>query len=417
MDINFRYGRETMTITINEANVAGVIGNTMTGVIDPGAEIRRALNQPIASPRLQEIIDRQKPARVVIVVTDVSRPIPYRDLLPALLNVIHETGLGPEQVSFVIATGAHRPNTDEENQEVFGNLVRQYNFSNHDCDNDLAFLGHLSNGTELWINRQVANADMVITIGAIMPHNLAGFSGGPKLILPGVAGRRTIEENHRMMNQAGVGPGQLSDNPIQQQMLEAARMVGVDFVLNVVLDWHNGISRAFAGHPEAAWRAGCQYARHIYEQPLPDKAEVVIAGAGGYPRDANLYQAVKALVNAGRMVKSGGTVVLLAKCQQGMGDPQFARWMDGVQEPEEVLARFRRQGFILGGHKAYVLCKQLKDKEVVMISHLDQAQQRLAVFRHAADWPTAENYLKKKHGVNYRALILPQAGLVFPLSH
>lgn len=416
MDVAFKYGMETLYINTNDKNVASIIEPNLPPADNTKEEIKHSLTNPIKSLSLKDIVMEKRPGSVAIVVADISRPIPYMDILPAVLKEFENGGVNKEQISFIIATGAHRPNTEKETKEVFGSLTKHYRFINHDCDNKLTSLGFLNNGTELLINTIVARADMVVTIGCIMPHNLAGFSGGPKLLVPGVAGRKTIECNHRMMNNQGVGPGMLVNNPIPSQMMEGARRVGLNFSINVVLNQQNQIIKSFAGDMEAAWLAGCSYCQRVYQLSLPAPEEVVIAGAGGYPRDLNLYQAIKALVNGDRLTKPGGTIVLVAQCQEGMGDPLFEKWLNEARTPKDILYRFKSEEFKIGAHKAYVICEVLKNKEVILISDLAKSKNQVPLLKSVGDWEIAEKLLIKKHGSDYRALILPFAGLVFPLS-
>nr|WP_315989287.1 nickel-dependent lactate racemase [Desulforamulus aquiferis] len=254
----------------------------------------------------------------------------------------------------LIATGAHRPNTDDEIRNTFGALAKEIKIQNHNCDKDLVLIGMLGDGIELLVNSEISGAELIITVGAIMPHNLAGFSGGPKLIMPGICGRKTIEHNHRMMTKGGVGPGKILDNPIHNQILEAARLVGVDFTINIVLNHNNEIAGIFSGELETAWREGCKFSESMHRLPLPAQEEVVIAGGGGYPRDLNLYQAVKALVNASKVCKKGGTIVLIARCQEGMGDAIFEEWIN-CGSVSKVLQHFKEKGFELGGIKLRVV--------------------------------------------------------------
>lgn len=416
MEFLIPYGKTVLPISLDKENVADCIALPKDLTTQGQEIVAAALSTPIESPKLQKLAQQKKHGPVIILVTDVSRPIPYREVLPPVLQELKKGGITDQEIKFIIATGAHRPNTAAENRQVFGSLVDQYPFVNHDCDNNLKNLGTLTDGVELQINAEVADAGLLLTIGCIMPHNLAGFSGGPKMILPGVAGRKTIEANHSLLNQRHVGPGEIENNPISQQMLEALRLTGVAFSLNVILNSQNKIIRAYAGHPVVAWQVGCQHCRQLYQLALPAPAEVVIVGGGGYPRDANLYQAVKALVNGSRFVKEGGTIVLLAKCQEGMGEPLFKQWMQEAKNPEEVLARFKATGFQLGAHKAYILCKILKNKEVILVSDLANTDQQVPLLKNAANWESAAKFIVEKHGANYRALILPLAGLVFPLS-
>lgn len=416
MEISLPYGRGNLPITLPDQNVAGIVRPKLPPAQDPKAIIKEALTNPIASATLAELITQHEPAQIVILTTDVSRPIPYQDLLSEILQQLIAGGAKPQQISFIIATGAHRPNTEQEIREVFGPLAEEYAITNHDCDHDLVNLGQLQNGTELWLNRQVAEADFLITTGCILPHNLAGYSGGPKLILPGVAGRKTIEQNHSLMMSQQIGPGKLQGNPVHQQMLEAARRVGVHFNINVLLNEGNQISHCLAGQLEQSWFKGCQVCYDSYHQPLPKPAEVVVAGAGGYPRDLNLYQAVKALLNGAKLTKPGGTVVMVGQCAEGMGEPLFKQWMQRAGTPEELVAIFKKRDFLLGAHKAYVLCKELKNKEVILLSDLAKSDQPVPLLKNVATWQEVEVMLLQRHGSDYRALILPFAGLVFPLS-
>lgn len=415
MEILINYGSHTFPINIETQNLAGILSLNFPGTSDPLAEIQRAMNKPYKSDTLLEIARKKKPKKTVIVVTDVSRPVPHALIIPEIIRELRTAGLREQQISLVIATGAHRPNSAEEIKKSFGFLGDAIEIVNHDCDKELVSLGSLTEGTELLINKEVASAELLITVGAIMPHNLAGFSGGPKLIMPGVAGRKSIEHNHRMMNNREVGPGKTVHNPIHNQIMEAANLVSVDFILNVVLNHNNEIARAFAGNMEIAWEEGCKFCLKSHQVNIPSPEDVVIAGAGGYPRDSNLYQAVKALVNASKMCKKGGTLVLVARCQEGLGDPHFEKWINSGSVAQ-VLALFKEKGFQLGGHKAYLLCNLLKDYEVVMLSELPDAKDKIPFFSHADKWCEAEKFIKKRHGNNYRALILPLAGLVFPLS-
>ena len=416
MEVLFHYGRQAVPIQIKDHNVAGIVGPDLPAAGNRREEIEKSLANPIASPGLQEIVRKKRPDSIAILVTDISRPIPYQELLEAVLREILADGARKEDIFFMIATGAHRPNTKTEIHEVFDSLADRYSFMNHDCDRDLVYLGTLTGGAELYVNKRVAGAGMVITTGCILPHNLAGFSGGPKLVMPGVAGRKTIEQNHSMMTGQGVGPGKTMNNPIQDMIMEAAQRVGVDFSVNVILNEQNEIVKCFAGELKNSWLAGSRFCQDIYRQTLPGPEEVVIAGAGGYPRDLNLYQAAKALVNGARLVKPGGTVVLLAQCQEGLGEPLFQQWMEQGKTPEDVVRRFEEQGFVLGGHKAYVICNVIKNKEVILISDLAKTKNPVPLLKNAGDWETAEKMIIQRHGPNYRALIVPFAGLVFPLS-
>ncbi|GAB6158852.1 nickel-dependent lactate racemase [Desulfotomaculum varum] len=416
MDIPFRYGDQTVTIKIKDHNLAGIVQTSLPAALNQPAEVKNALAHPIGSSKLRHLVLKKRPASIAILVADVSRPIPYRIILEPVLQEILTAGIKKEQVNFIIATGAHRPNSASEIKKLFGPLAEQYMFLNHDCDRYLVNLGRLPGGAELFINKRVIEAAMVIIVGCIMPHNLAGFSGGPKLILPGVAGRKTIEQNHGMLTCQGVGPGQITGNPVSRQILDAAQRVGVDFAVNVIINEKNEIIKCLAGDLTASWLAGCSCCHNLYRQNLPAPQQVVVAGAGGYPRDINLYQAVKALINGAGLAVAGGTVVLLARCQEGIGEPVFQQWLEQARSPQDIINKFHEQGFVLGGHKAYLLSKIMQKKEIILISDLAGSQNPVPLLKNAIDWQSAERMLIRKYGPAYRALAVPFAGLVFPLS-
>lgn len=414
MSVQIKFGHGQLEVKPD--NITAIVNIECQGNADGSVEISRALSQPIGSNRLSEITRKKKPDKIAIIVTDISRPVPYKDILPVILKELKESGISDHKISIYIATGAHRPNSDKEISEVFGPLRDRFQIINHNCDGELVSLGYLSGGNELFINSSVARSDLIITIGAIMPHNLAGFSGGPKLIMPGIAGRKTIENNHRLMMGKQVGPGKVTGNPVHLQIIEAARLAQVAFSLNIVMNQNNEVIKAFAGDIAAAWEMGCNFCREVHAINMPEAEEVVIAGAGGYPRDINLYQAIKAAVNASKLCKQGGTIVLVAKCQDGMGDPIFKEWVARAKNHNDILDRFSQEGFILGGHKAYVLSRLLQKHDIVLISQMPEARKNVPIIEHADNWLQAERYLKEKHGQNYRALILPLAGLIFELS-
>jgi len=284
---------------------------------------------------------------------------------------LHQIGIKKENTIFIIATGIHRSNSPEEIKEMFGeDIFSNYKFINHDCDDPhLKDLGNLKSGNKLWVDPITSDIDFIITTGVIVPHYFAGFSGGRKSILPGICGRKTIEANHSRMVHADSRAGNLKGNPVHQEMQEAAEKVGVDFNINVVTDEHYEIIEIVAGELFASWQQGVEICKQIYICPIEKKADVVIASAGGYPKDINVYQAQKALNNAYQAIKPGGTIILLAECYEGYGEPTFEKWVEEANSPDDIIERLNKK-FILGGHKAYGIAKLTKEVEVILISSL-----------------------------------------------
>ncbi|MBM7855918.1 nickel-dependent lactate racemase [Desulfohalotomaculum tongense] len=414
MKLKLPYGRSYLQVDIDPGNVAGVL--MPRGMRTAGAEetVREALAAPIGSDSLYRLALQKKPRHTAIIISDVTRPVPYGVMLPPLLEELRQAGIKPEQITIVIGTGCHRPNTKQETIQALGqDIVSRYKIINHHCDGNLVLMGTLNDGTRLWVNSTVAGADLKLALGLIIPHKLAGYSGGSKAILPGVCGRETITANHSMMNDPQAKEGNWKDNPVRIQMDEAAKRVGLDFILNVVTNHKNEIVSAVAGDVKLAWLKGVEACRWLCSVTVPYQCPVTIASCGGYPRDINVYQAVKPMVNASQLTEKGGTIVICARCQEGYGDRIFARWIRDARTPGDIIDRFNEQ-YVLGGHKGYVLAELVRNYEVVLVSDLCREDSGRLFVTHQPDLAGAVNYIKEKHGPGYRAWVLPYAGLILP---
>ena len=414
--MKLKYGQEKFKLNKDRLNESKVLlPNEQAGLDNPKQEVAKALNNPIASDSLADLVEKKNPNTVVIVVNDVSRTTPYAEMLPPLLDELHQAGVKKEEITFIIATGIHRPNTREENESVFGKqLVEEYSFISHNPDQDLVDLGKLSSDNQLLLNRRVVEADLLITTGVIAPHYFAGFSGGRKSILPGVAGRDTIQRNHSaMVNLLGDLPD-IKENPVSLEMLEAANKVGVDFILNVVINSHKKIVEVVAGDLEQAWYQGVDISSEMYHVQLEQKADVAIVSAGGYPKDLNIYQAQKALDNASYGVKEGGSIVLLARCEDGLGEETFEKWLEAADKPEDNVEKIK-QGFVIGGHKAFAISKVTLDKDFILISDFESRMTEMLYAQKADNLDEALDIIEEKHRPNYKAIIMPQGALTLPI--
>lgn len=284
----------------------------------------------------------------------------------------------------------------------------------HNPDQNLVDLGELSSGNKLYLNQKVVEADLLITTGVITPHYFAGFSGGRKSILPGVAGRETIQNNHsRMVDLLGNLPS-IEKNPVNQEMLAAARKAEVDFILNVVTNSKKEIVEVVAGDYEAAWYEGVKTSAAMYHVPLAEKVDVAIVSAGGYPKDLNMYQAQKALDNANYGVKDGGTIILAAQCQDGLGEEVFADWLANSDKPEDNICKIKEK-FVVGGHKAFAISKVATTKDFTLISDFDQRQTEELFAKKATSLAEALAQVEEKHGVDYTSIVMPQGALTLPV--
>jgi len=414
--MKLKYGKKEVQLPIQDKNIIKILNSEKQEVLlNPENKLRGLLKNPIGCPSLRELIFQKKASKILIIVNDITRPTPYEIILPPLLDELHQIGIKKENIIFIIATGIHRSNSQEEIKEMFGeNIFSAYKFINHDCDNPRQKdLGKLRSGNKLWVDPIISDTDFIITTGVIVPHYFAGFSGGRKSILPGICGRKTIEANHARMVHHNARAGNLKGNPVHEEMQEAAEKVGVDFNINVVTNEHYKIIEIVAGELYKSWLRGVEVCKKLYLCPIKQKAEVVIASTGGYPKDINVYQAQKALENACHAVKPGGTIILLAECSEGYGEPTFKKWIEEASSPDDIIERLNKK-FILGGHKAYAIARAVKEVEVILISSLPQDKIRKLFFIPMESVSQALNYIKGKYGEDFQAYILPSGNTVLP---
>jgi len=415
MVIPLKYGERKIDLSLDEKNILSVIrSREKPGLAQPMLEVKKALENPIDSGPLREILKGKKAKSLAVIVNDVTRPTPYNVMLPPLLEEAAAAGLQPPQVTFVVACGLHRAHTDEENRKIFGaDVVQKYRFVSHDATKDLATIKKLSTGNELKINRIVAEADAIVATGLIQFHITAGFSGGRKSILPGVVQAELVRLNHAALTGTDVGFGRIEGNPMHAEMAEAARLVGVDFILNVVTNSKKEVVEVVAGDLEKAWMKGVKTCEQMFRVPIPGLADVVITSAGGFPKDINLYQAHKPIDASSQALKDGGTAVVLAECREGTGDAVFESWMKDAECLDDIFHRIE-QRFVMGGHKAYGIAKILKRVEVILVSCLEKKDVEKMFFTYAKDLTEAMAMVRKKHGENFKALIIPEGGYVLP---
>jgi nickel-dependent lactate racemase len=414
--MKLKYGNKEVRLPIEDKNIIKILNLEKQEVLlNPENKLRELLKNPIGCPSLRESIFQKKASKILIIVNDITRPTPYEIILPPLLDELRLIGIKKENIIFIIATGIHRSNSQEEIKEMFGeNIFSAYKFINHDCDDlHTKDLGKLKSGNKLWVNPIVSETDFIITTGVIVPHYFAGFSGGRKSILPGICGRKTIEANHAQMVHHNARAGSLKGNPVHQEMQEAAEKVGVDFNINVVTNEHHEIIEIVAGELYKSWLRGAEVCKKIYLCHIKQKAEVVIASAGGYPKDINVYQAQKALENACHAVKPGGTIILLAECTEEYGEATFEKWIEEANTPDDIIKRLKNK-FVLGGHKAYAIARAVKEVEVILISSLPSDKARKLFFIPMENISQALNYIKEKYGEDFQAYILPSGNTVLP---
>ncbi len=341
--ITFPYGKKYLEIDLVGGKIFTVYSRVVRGVSDTEAFklIDNSLDKPIASKRIEETIDVS--SRIAILITDKTRATPNKILLERILFRLRGVGVPRDNIRIIIATGLHKSHTYNDIVELIGSdIASEYNVESHDADNDknLVYLGMTSYGTKVYVNRVVVDSHVVIGIGLLEPHFFAGYSGGRKLILPGVAGANTIYQNHgyKMLSSPRADYGFLEGNPVHEDMVEASKLVkSYRYILHVILDKNKRIVNAFAGDVYEAHRAGAEVLDRYVRIEVPYEGDVVIVSNGGYPLDRDLYQAVKGMVTASRVTKRGGVIVMLSECIDGVGHEHFRELASISSNPMEIL--------------------------------------------------------------------------------
>jgi len=371
--------------------------------------IKKALQNPIKSRRLSEIVSPD--SKVAIIVSDITRPTPTAKLLPPLLDELYLGGTKDENITVVFALGLHRNQTEEESRKLVGEeIYKKIRCIQHDTGR-CRYIGMTSRGTPIEIFEYILDADVVIGTGSIEFHYYAGYSGGAKSVLPGVSSRETVITNHKMMIDEKAVSGRV-DGPVRQDMEEATKIFGLDFILNVVLDSKKEIVTAVAGDFIEAHRKGVEVVDSMYKVPV-EPADAVIVSCGGFPKDINLFQANKALDNATQAVKRGGSIILVAECAEGIGNQVYECWNRECRSPDEAIERFKKC-FEFGGHKTAIIAKISKKFKLYLVSKLSDEQTKSAFF---TPMPSVEDALSAVLSENPDAKIhfMPHGGQTLPV--
>ncbi|MBR0082089.1 MAG: nickel-dependent lactate racemase [Clostridia bacterium] len=412
MKLEFGFGASVQTVEVPDNNLIGVLhANEVPVGLTGEAEVRRALQEPIGSPRLREIVHPGE--TVAIITSDVTRPMPTYKVMPALLDELYAAGVQPEDITLVFGLGSHRKQTEAEHRKLAGERafaeIRCIDSDAEDC----VSYGTTSRGTPVDIFRVVAEADRRICLGNIEYHYFAGYSGGAKAIMPGVSTRAAIQANHSRMVLPEAKAGALESNPLRMDIEEAGAMVGIDFIVNVVLSEHKEILRAVAGDPVAAHRAGCAFLDTLYRKELDAPADIVLVSQGGAPKDLNLYQTQKALDNAKHAVRDGGIIILIGSCHEGLGEKTFEEWMTTAPSAHSLIERIGRE-FKLGGHKAAAIAMVLERAEVDLVSDLDDDFVRSIFLTPQPSAQAALDRAFEKLGPDATVLAMPFGGSTLP---
>lgn len=370
--MNIPYGSTSINLALSDDYTVDIIQPmNKNPSSDQLAVIKSALENPVSPISW----DKFRPNDIVsIAINDKTRPVPHHYLLPPLLEKMHSLQIPKNNVRLFIASGTHVPMEPTEYPQILSpEIINQYQIIAHDCDDqeDLQYLGETTRATPVLVNKRYLEADHRVVIGDIEPHHFMGYSGGVKSAAVGLAGRKTIDKNHSLLMDERSTLGNYENNPIRQDVEEIGKMIGVEVALNAILDSNKSILYAFAGNPVSVMQAGIPFSRSSCQIKMVKKYDLVIASAGGFPKDINFYQSQKALTHACLIANDYADVLLIAECREGIGSQGLEDFLKEIDSPQQVFDMMKSMEFKVGPHKAFLLAKQLVQYHISLFSSLE----------------------------------------------
>ena len=419
--VNLKYGKTSIEIDLDGAkSIDTLVEKPMREIEDIEKEFRYSIEDGvIGALPLKDLIKSDDK----VIISDLTRFWMRQDIICSLLvkYLREDMNIPTENIAVLIALGTHRKNTEEEKKTLAG----EYAYNNcamvvdHDCDaDDLEYVGTTSMGTEVYVN-PLAVGRKVIVISGTVHHLMAGYGGGRKSIVPGIAGRKTIKMNHiraldvnEPKSDERVGSGKFTNNPINIDMLEAGRMVNPVFGINICVNSASKHSGLFSGDFEKAWKESCMYIQKSYGLPIEKEYDVVFVSCGGFPKDLNFYQSSKSLFNGIRAMKDGGTIVLLAQCGEGSGAKDFFDWIEPLKRG--CLDESLRKDFTIGGYIFYAACEAIRRGNVLLLSELEPEEIKdMGVI----SYNSLEELMRHVDVENKEICVIPYGGSVLPQLH
>jgi nickel-dependent lactate racemase len=419
MTIKLAYGKTGHIIELSDNYKLDIIEPRWVDcVIDQNLSVTEALNNPFNSKPLKDII--RKSDKVAILFSDITRATPYHIILPAILNELKD--IAQENIRFFCANGTHRMATEEELIKILGeSIVKNYEIFQNDANNDELheYLGTTVSGNDVFINKQVLNCDVKILTGFIEPHFFAGFSGGGKALIPGMASVKTIKYNHSIshLSQENVNWGITYGNPLWEEMIEAAEFVPGLFLLNITLNRNKEITNVFAGDLRTAHKAGCAFVKDSAMVPVDSLYDIVITSNSGYPLDLNIYQTVKGMSAASQILKPGGTIIMVAECWDGIpSNSDYETILTSVSGPKELMQFIiDNEGTLKDTWQIYYQALIQQNADVYLYSDkLEGEIIKKALFNPVRDIGKLVDELVNKIGPQAKICVLPEGPQTIP---
>ena len=420
MRIKLDYGRTGLDVDLPADRVVGPLAmRNAAPLADATTAIRHAIDHPTGTPSLADLAHGRKSACILI--CDITRPVPNQLILPPLLRTLEEQGIPRDEILILNATGLHRPNQGAELEEMVGSdIVRHYRIENHFGKRlaDHSFLGITPNGVPAYIDRRYVEADLKITTGLIEPHFMAGYSGGRKVICPGIAALETIKIWHgpKFLEHPKADCGFLEGNPVHEENTRIAKMAGCDFIVNVCIDGQRRITWVGAGDMEAAWMEGVRFVDTVVRVPVAEPTDVVLTSGAGYPLDTTWYQAIKGLCGALPIVKQGGTIVIAASLSEGIGSPEFQQLIaDNPDMPTFIRRILGKDYFVMDQWELEEFAKVVRRCKVKVVSQgLSPEELRRCHVEPVASVEQAVADSLAEYGPQARVAVIPKGPYVLP---
>ena len=412
------YGRTGLPVELpDDLSIRHLAYKDATPLKNPAAELQGLLMSPIGSAPLAELARGRRSACILI--CDITRPVPNELILAQLLPALEDAGIPREEITLLVATGLHRPNTDEELIEMVGQRIfTDYRIEQHhgQVRDEHAFLGDSPRGVPIWIDRRYVEADLKITTGLIEPHLMAGFSGGRKVICPGIAALESVRVWHgpKFLENPHADCGILQDNPVHEESTWIARKAGCDFIVNVVIDSDRRPLKFVAGDMEQAFLEGVEFVRGVVTDTVPEPVDVVVTSSAGYPLDTTFYQAVKGMTGALPIVREGGEIIIAACMSDGIGSPQFQQLFEENESAEQFMERILGSDyFVMDQWQLEEMAKVLRKATVTVVTDglAPETLQKMYV-QSAPSVESALSNVVRKYGPQVTVAVIPKGPYV-----
>jgi len=419
------YGINGLELSLDPSwNVTVLRPKEQKGLVDPITRIREAIKNPLESESLYDMIKFKKDLnRICVVISDSTRPVPSHIILEALVKELNEYGIQDNQISILIATGLHRPSREDELERILGNdLKDRLKTIDHVASdkNSLKYLGNTIDDVPIYINKYYCESDLKILTGYVEPHFFFGFSGGRKALVPGIAGKVTIQANHSAKNIASRNSrfGIYKNNIMHINAIEIAELVGVDFAINTCINEKHEIVKVAAGNFEKVHEELVDYQlKHIFEE-IKEPYDIVVCGNGGYPLDLNLYQAVKSMAIGEIAVKKGGTIISVNECAEGIGIGQekFKELIFSGMNPKILYDKILKREIVAPDQwEIQILSRILMKAEIIIVSSLNENEIGNIGLKYAKTVEDGIKMVLKKADLNAKVLILPNGPQILPI--